>query len=149
MCGNNPCTCYTYTSNTLYFTCPRCGSTGGCNCYSPTITFSNTNIKSRYAVFKLPKEKTGKMPNKVYVSGRLVTVGILGSDVQAAYAKDKLVFSPGELNIVQFNERLTVSLDYGDWLYHYNVKKSMCDVVEFEDDSNIVKAELVSKVAQK
>jgi len=118
---------------------------------SSTITFSNiTSSTPKYTVFKLPKEKFGIMPNKVYVSGRLVTVGILGSDVQAAFTKDKMIFSPGELNIVQYNDRLTVSLDYGDWLYHYNINKTIYGAVEFEDDdSNVVVARLVSKVAQK
>jgi hypothetical protein len=114
---------------------------------SSTITFSN--LQQKYTVFELPKEKKGIVPNKVYVSGRLVTVGILGSDVQAAFSGDKLVFSPGEIDIMQYNDKMTISLDYGDWLYHYNLNKSVYGGLEFDDDSNIVKSKLVSKVAQR
>ena len=116
--------------------------------YSPssTITFSSPP-KQKYTVFKLPIK--GKLPNKVYVSGRLVTVGILGSDVQAAFTGDKIVFGPGEIDVMQYNDRLTIALDYGDWLYHYNIEKNEYNVIEFEEDSNIIIAKLVSKVEQR
>jgi hypothetical protein len=98
-------------------------------------------------VFKLPIKD--RVPNKVYVSGLLVTIGILGSDVQAAFSGDKLVFSPGEIpSMVEHGKRVTVSLDYGDWVYHYNVEEKDY-IVQFEKDSNIVKTKLVSKVAQR
>lgn len=119
--------------------------------YNPvTVTstgFGVNNPKQKYTVFKLPKK--GIVPNKVYVAGRLVTVGILGSDVQAAFAGDKLVFAPGEINVITYNEKLTISLDYGDWVYHYNVELDAFGQVSYEEDSNIVKAKMVSKVAQR
>jgi hypothetical protein len=110
---------------------------------SGTITFSNT--KQKYTVFKLPIK--GVLPNKVYVAGRLVTVGILGSDVQAAFTGDKLVFSPNTIDINGYN--ITVSLDYGDWLYHYNLISKYGGLQFESEDSNIVKAKEVSKVKQR
>lgn len=129
------------------------GLTGGITYspYSPISTSSTFTVGSdikKYSVFTLPKPDV--VPNKVYVSGRLLTVGILGSDVQAAFnGKDKLVFAPGEINIVRYNEKLTISLDYGDWLYHYNVEFDEFGAIKYEEDSNIVKVKLVSKVAQR
>jgi hypothetical protein len=59
------------------------------------------------------------------------------------------VFSPGEIpSMVEHGKRVTVSLDYGDWVYHYNVEEKDY-IVQFEKDSNIVKTKLVSKVAQR
>lgn len=111
---------------------------------SSSITVGSND---KYAVFRLP-EKT--IPNKVYVSGRLITVGILGSDVQAAYAGgNKLIFAPHELGVVEYNNRLTVSLDYGDYVYHYNVQKNDYGKIQYEDESTVVKAKLVSKVKQR
>ena len=109
-------------------------------------------VDQKYLVFKLPKEESGNVPNKVYVGGMLVTLGVLGSDVQAAFAGDKLVFAPGVLHHKStFNEKLTVILDYGDWVYNYNVGIAILHDhgVDCEKDSNIAKADLLSKVAQR
>ena len=111
------------------------------------VSTQNNKAKRGYAVFELPLKD--KIPNKVYVSGRLLTVGILGSDVQAAFnGSDKLIFDPAELNVIVYNSRITLSLDYGDWLYHYNVGYEYGNVV-LKEDSNTMEAKLVSKVAQK
>lgn len=124
------------SSNSHYYQ-PYITGTGG-------ITF---NSHDKYRVFRLPESS---MPNKVYVSGRLVTVGIIGSDVQAAYGGgNKLIFAPGELEIIQYNDRLTVSIDYGDALYHYNVITSDAGAVETEEGSTVVVTKLVSKVMQR
>jgi len=136
----------TYTPSTTTIL-PYTGSTSsGTISISGTTTMNNTT-KQRYAIFMLPKPDV--VPNKVYVSGRLVTVGILGSDVQAAFAGDKLVFAPGEIDIIKYNERLTVALDYGDWLHHYNIELDALGQVAFKEDSNIVIVKMVSKVAQR
>ena len=112
---------------------------------TPSSLLYMTNTRG-YAIFELPIKD--KIPNKVYVSGRLLTLGILGSDVQVAFnGGSKLVFDPSELEVIVFNDRLTLSLDYGDWLYHYNVEYVNSSVV-FEDNSNIMKARLISKAAQ-
>ena len=114
---------------------------------SPSPYFGSTislgNDESRYSVMELPQDC---MPNKVYVCGRLVTVGILGTDVQAAYAgNSKLIFSPGEVNVIAYNSRITISLDYGDHMYHYNVDPSIYKDV----DSSELKLKMVSKVKQR
>lgn len=152
VCRNFPCTCYTTGTGTgsVYY-CPICGSASGCSCCYNTSSityFPTKTLQHKYIVFRLPKEKLKIMPNKVYVSGRLVTVGILGSDVQAAFAGNKLVFGPGELDGVFLNKRSIISIDYGDWLYHYNVN-TIYGYPDFEDNSNIVKCKLVSKIAQR
>ena len=131
-CGLNPCACWNNAYNSGFY---QSGS---------TITFASAASSPKYTVFRLPVKDV--MPNKVYVSGRLVTVGILGSDVQAAFAGDKIIFSPGELSTATY-EKLTVSLDYGDYMYHYVIKYKSW-TIEHEEESNIVKAKLVSKVKQ-
>jgi hypothetical protein len=150
ICWSTPCAC---ASSIWLSPCSSCGL-NPCGCQttfqirpstSGTSTFSITN-DNKYSVFRLPEPDI--IPNKVYISGRLLTVGILGSDVQAAFnGKDKLVFAPGEIAF-RFNEKLTISLDYGDWLHHYNVELNGSNVA-YEEDSNIIKAKLVSKVAQR
>lgn len=113
-----------------------------------SVSIQKCKTKRGYSVFKLPIKD--KIPNKVYVSGRLVTVGILGSDVQAAFnGSDKLVFDPAEVDIISYNGRLTLSLDYGDWLYHYNIECDTYGNISLKGDSNTIEAKLVSKVAQR
>lgn len=146
------------SANTAYISYPTTATgttttigTGG-QIFGPSTNIYNplgvVTDKPKYSVFELPLKN--KMPNKVYVNGILLTVGILGSDVQAAFAGDKIIFSPGEIpGIADWNKRLTVSLDYGDSLYHYNIITDDRCIVEFKEGSNIIKAKLVSKVAQK
>jgi len=110
--------------------------------WTGTSATSTKINNSKYCVFRLPKSN---MPNKVYVSGRLITMGIIGSDVQAAYAGgNKLIFAPNELTIIKLNDKLTVSIDYGDFLYHYNVEGDEYGAVIFEDESNTVFSKLIS-----
>ena len=141
-------------SNSLYPGGPTGSVTFGCTCIAwpctcgivsaGTTTFVTT--ATNYTVFKLPKSV---MPNKVYLSGRLITVGMLGTDVQAAYdGKNKLIIAPGEVNAVQYGGKLTVAWDYGDWLYHYNINSGINGEVLFEDDSNIISCKQVSKAKQ-
>lgn len=104
---------------------------------------SYTPIKDKYYVFRLPESN---IPNKVYVSGRLLTMGIVGSDVQVAYTGgNKIIFSPNELMAVAYNNKLTISLEYGDFIYHYNLERDFYGVV-VEKDSTVVVAKLISKV---
>lgn len=121
-----------------YFVGPFGISTG------PNMTIGSND---KHCVFRLPESS---MPNMVYISGRLVTVGIIGSDVQAAYAGgNKLIFAPGELDIIKYNNKITVSVDYGDSLYHYNIELTEWGMVMFEDDSTVIKAKMVSKVIKR
>jgi hypothetical protein len=90
------------------------------------ITINSTQI-DKYVEFKLPKDK---MPISVFVCGRMITIGLLGTDVECAYIPKtsekqddcaQLIFSPGVLSSISYNNRLTVSLDYEDEIYHYNI----------------------------
>lgn len=116
--------------------------------YYPITTTLNTTwppIKS-YAIMELPVK--GVMPNKVYVAGLLVSVGIFGSDVDAAFSGKKLIFSSEMIQNLNSVKNKVISLDYGDYMYHYKVIQNL-GVIEFEDDSNHMKIKLVSKVKQR
>ncbi len=98
-----------------------------------------------YVVFKLPRDQ---MPYKVYVCGRLSTLGKLGQDVQAAYDGDnKLVFKIAEFNTFYTSNKITVSLEYDDTIYHYNINHNH-GVILFKSNSNVVDAILVSEIEQ-
>jgi len=140
---------YTLSPTTANISYPASNIDSGSISVSPfgsgTATWVTTE-SAKCCVFRLPESA---MPNKVYVAGRLVTVGILGSDVQAAYAGgNKLIFMPNELDSI-VNGRRTVSLDYGDFLYHYNIDQGEFGAVEFEKDTTILKVKLISKAAQR
>ena len=114
--------------------------------YVTSSTYVTTARKNmQFLCFQNPTQ----FQNKVYISGRLVTIGILGTDVQAAFVGDKLVFAPGEVGVIKYNERPTVALDYGDWLYHYNIQLDTLGQVAFEENSNILLTKLMSKVSQR
>jgi hypothetical protein len=122
------------------------GGTGGINTNSYiTYTYAYPQTES-YVVFKLPWDE---MPNKVYVNGRLMTLGKLGADVQAAYDnEEQLVFRLGELNnasVYASNTKITVSVEYEDTMFHYNVKH-INGQITFLPNTNIVDAVLVSEV---
>lgn len=108
-------------------TYPNTGTTG-------TITFSNQAEK--YSVMDLPRED---MPIKVFVCGRMLTLGMLGSDVEVAYTGDKLIFSPGVINVICYNDRTTISLEYKDEIYHYNY---------IGTDGSMVEADLLSTISK-
>jgi len=98
---------------------PTIGTSGG-----NTITFSGISSYSpnskNYEILQMPCDK---MPEMVYVNGRLVTLGLMGSDVECAYlGDDKLIFSPGVLDATIYNERMTVSLFFAKEILHFNLQ---------------------------
>lgn len=94
-----------------------------------------------YAIFELPRRK---IPRRVYLCGRLVTLGALGTDVECAYAGKKLIFEPGLINALTYNGRVTISLEYDDCTYHYNAGSQ--GIPAFKSSSKTLDAQLVSKI---
>lgn len=102
------------------------------------------NSSGSYAVFMLPERK---IPKKVFVNGRLVTVGALGTDAECAYAGKKLIFEPGLINVLAFNGRLTVSLEYKNKTYHYNIGSN--GIPDLKPNTTTLDAQLVSVIDHK
>jgi hypothetical protein len=96
-----PAAPYTYTTGNIYL--------------SQSIK-GVTNIK--YTTMDLSRKKC---PISGFVSGKMVTLGILGTDVECAYAGKKLIFSPGSIRSDGQSERITVSVEYDDAICHYNI----------------------------
>lgn len=97
---------------------------------------------AKYAVMNLPRKDS---PIAVYVCGRMVTLGILGTDVECAYTNGQVVFEPGAVSAVQFGDRITLSIEYNDEILHYNVGKN--GSIEYEgENSSILKVTLVSTI---
>jgi len=102
----------------------------------PTITF--TSVSDKYRILELPRDDS--CPIAVYVCGRMVTLGILGTDVECAFTGDKLVFEPGIIQSILMSGRITVSVEYKDKIYHYNVSTNLVD------NSSTLLATLVSTI---
>jgi hypothetical protein len=117
------------------------GSTGNLNIpiywpsgYQPTYSNSSTYsyaVTYTYKVMDLPK---AKMPKMVWVNGKTVTLGIIGTDTECAYVGKHLIFAPGitESGI----DKHTIILQYADGFYHYNVK--------YSEEKNKLAIELIS-----
>jgi len=113
--------------------------------YQSGTTFSLTyNKNDKYAVFELPRED---MPTAVFVCGRMLTLGILGTDVEVAYTGDKLVFEPGAISAISMGGRITVSVEYDDEIYHYNIGQG--GMVEYLPNSSTLVTTLVSTIKRK
>jgi len=69
----------------------------------------------------------------------------MSSAAQAAYdGREKVIFSPGEIDALCINNNPTISLEYSDFIYHYRVGYSYG--VVFEDNSNMIVVDLISKI---
>jgi len=68
-----------------------------------------------YKVMKLPKKE---MPKTAYICGKMVTLGILGSDCECAYTGEHLVFAPGVAEGTYLGKG-TIILEYSDETYSY------------------------------
>lgn len=119
--------------------------TGNINAQSNIVYTYPYPQTETYVVFELPRYQ---MPRKIYLNGRLVTVGMLGNDVQAAYdGKNKVIFRLGELNSYYVSNKITVSVEYSDSLYHYNVEHTG-GVMKFKPNSTTLSAVLISEIEQ-
>lgn len=137
------------SGNLIWTTGSGSSSNGGQITINPygTGSWGGTQVHNNhycYAIFELPERK---IPKRVYLCGRLVTLGALGTDVECAFAGKKLVFEPGLINALTYNGRVTVSLEYDDCTYHYNVGSQ--GIPAFKSNSKILDAQLVSKIEHK
>ena len=106
--------------------------------YYPYTTTTYIPPDSKYTVMELPRQD---MPTKIYVCGKLVTLGILGTDVECAYIGGQIVFSP---NVISINwlGRTTIIVEYKDEIYNYNINKEGMYV----GTSHILNTTLVSTI---
>lgn len=78
-------------------------STGGAICTNPPtyiypitgVTYTSISPQP-YLVMDLPKNE---LPKAVYVCGRMMTLGLLGTPVECAYTGECLIFEPGVITL--------------------------------------------------
>lgn len=98
--------------------------------YTGTISSPSATIK--YRTLKLPRSSC---PQQVFFNGRLLTLGIIGTNVECAFTGTHLVFENMDATVM-FQNRTTVIIRYKDSTYNYNIDK-------FKSDTEL-NAELVS-----
>jgi hypothetical protein len=103
----------------------------------PSTTWTTSTLKlPSYYVFRLPESN---MPYKVYAAGRLLTLGMFGSDAEVAFCGvKKLIFAGTVLQNIDY-----ISIEYKDCIYHYKI---FCNfgVYECEENSCTLKSQLLS-----
>ena len=116
---------------------------------SPYTTLTATNYvavaptNSKYVVFELPRFR---MPDKVFLNGRLVSLGVLGDDVIAAWDKeDKLIMEELDIGAIMINNRMEISLEYDNCTFYYKVEHSLGKPIR-KAGTNIIEARLISEV---
>lgn len=116
---------HNHTVYAPYTTTGGTGSTGGITLYPNTSAGHITlgpqtyyNNQRHYVVFDLPSKK---IPELVFVNGILVSVGVLGSSAECAFAGKSLIF---DYNVVQqhSSRKITITLQYKEKIYHYCVE---------------------------
>lgn len=136
-----------YTSDSIYIGDPPGTYQIGDNIdntpmYSPnypysiggTSTFKFGLGNDKYAVMNLPRKE---LPLAVYICGRMLTLGILGTDVECAYTGKQIVFEPGVVSSAKFGNRITVSVEYKDEIFHYNIGRNGNIAYENEKSSTL------------
>jgi len=113
--------------------------------YSIGTTNFGPNKNEKYAVMELPRKD---VPMAVFVCGRMVTLGILGTEVECAFTGDKLVFEPGVVGATSFGDRITVSIEYDDEIIHYNIGQDS-QVTYINERSSTLEVTLVSTIKKK
>jgi len=99
--------------------------------------WNTSALPSKYLVMDLPKKP---MPHFVFVDGRMLTLGIIGTDVECAFVgRSKIIFSPGIVSTLEVNSS-KISIQYEDFINHYNVVGS---------DGPMLNVELVSTISLK
>jgi len=121
------------------------GATGGGvytvwpgNCATHTSTTITTapsaTIYSCHKVMNLPKNK---MPRAVFFNGKMLTMGLLGTNAECAYTGKNLVFAPGVTEGLFFPHNRKIILEYAKEMYHY-------EVLDTEDTRNKLNVMLLS-----
>jgi len=116
----------------------------------PSLIYTGTtatgrSVNQKYAVIELDRDN---VPVAVYICGRMVTLGILGTDVECAFAGNKLVFEPGVIGTASFEKRITISIEYDDEICHFNIGDNGRITYTNEHSSTLV-ATLVSTIKKK
>lgn len=110
-----------------------------------SYTTSNTNTNLKYAVVELARKD---VPVAVYVCGRMVTLGILGTDVECAFTGDKLVFKPYVIIATNFGSKITLSIEYDNEIQHYNMGKNG-QIIYINEQPSTLEVTLVSTIVKK
>lgn len=103
------------------------------------------NKNEKYAVVELDRED---VPMAVYICGRMLTLGILGTAVECAFTGNKLVFEPGVVSAIAFGNRITMSIEYDDEIRHYNIGTAG-QVTYISDQSSTMDITIVSTIVKK
>lgn len=103
------------------------------------------SLNAKYSVMNLPRKKT---PIAVFASGRMLTLGLLGTCVECAYTSEQIIFSPGTINALTFNGKVTVSVEYEDEILHYNIGDEIGNHYESDTSSTLI-VMLVSTIRKK
>ena len=85
--------------------------------YQPTVT--TTTYAYSYKSMQLPKKR---IPKKVYVNGKLLTLGIIGSNVECAYVGAHLIFAPGVTEGLLLSNQRSIVLEYAREVYNYSIE---------------------------
>lgn len=102
-----------------------------------------------YCILELAQSK---VPKKVYLNGRLLSLGIFGSDVDVAFIpQNKLLIETQMLiDVPGSNRRRNISVEYNDWMYHYtyDLAYTSSQPILCKHGTKIIDATLVGMVAQ-
>jgi hypothetical protein len=103
--------------------CPHCKTVTSTSYYPYNITtqWPTVNISQprRYYTFELPHKS--KVPTHVFVNGKLLTFGIVGTDVECAFAGSHLIF---DADVFGFTVK-TLIVEYKEEMFHYNINPDM------------------------
>lgn len=96
------------------------------------------NPQSEMVRFRVPELL---MPKKVYICGRLVTLGMLGSGAEVCFDSSGFIVFEKALAYIAVQDRITISIEYNDYIYHYHVEHNGTVITGRE-----LKGKLVSQV---
>jgi len=117
ICRKLICECI-YASNTITSTGHGIYISHPANIYPSHPSILWAHKEDRYTIVDLPRKE---LPNAVYICGRKLTIGIIGTDVECAYVGSQLVFSPGAINAVPIRHPVYLMIEYTDEIYNYRI----------------------------
>lgn len=132
-------------SNVIDTTAP---SMTGISYTTGTITVNPTLrvgviMGTKYSVMEIADDE---MPESIYVNGKLMTLGIIGTKVQCAYMGNQIFFEHG---IIDSWINSTISIVYEDQTCHYNLEICTESGVYKDANSLVLNTVLVSSVPRK
>lgn len=120
---------------------------GGSTANFPAINkqysqYSSNTITPSYTVMDL--DRTDASPISVFVDGGLLTIGMLGSDVECAYVGKQLIFSP---NIIYaWKGSIRIAIEYYDEIRHYVVQETTQSGLFKGTNTNVLNTVLMSAI---